>query len=104
MTPSRSDIPIGYENAISREALAAKWGVSDRAARRIIERMRDEETEEPYIIASTAHQSGYWRTNKLAELDRYEREVIARAGTQFKRLQAVSAVRQRVSGQMRMEL
>ena len=27
------DIPIGAENAITREALARKWGTNDRTAR-----------------------------------------------------------------------
>ena len=103
-SPSRNDIPIGKEHAISRADLARKWSVSDRTARRIVERMRDEAPEEPYIIASTSHQTGYWRTNESTELDRYEREVIARAGTQFKRLQVVGAVRQMINGQVRMEL
>jgi hypothetical protein len=103
-TPSRYDIPIGRKNAISREALAAKWGVSDRTARRIVGRMRDEKPTEPYIIVSTSHQTGYWRSNAAADLDHFEREWISRATKQFKPLIEVNTVRQMLSGQVRMEL
>ena len=57
-------IPIGRDNAISREALAARWRMPDRMARRTIARLRAEPIDARYAILSTSRAPhGYWRSD-----------------------------------------
>jgi hypothetical protein len=53
-------IPIG--DAIPRDALAMRWGVADRTARKIIAELREDPGDDPYIIAADPYGYGYRRT------------------------------------------
>lgn len=69
ITPLREHIPIGKENAITSEDLAARWGVTERDARRIIAKMRITQTDDPYAILSEDGYPGFWRSDVHAELE-----------------------------------
>lgn len=76
----RSIIPVGRENAITRRDLAALLGLSDRAARDTVARLRKMETNDPYVICSSStNPPGYWRTDDQIEIDRYRAECRNRA-------------------------
>ena len=74
-----TDIPIGREHSISRDALARKWQVTDRVARRYVLALRLLPSEDGYIIMSSSHDKGYWRTNESSEIRQYINETEARA-------------------------
>ena len=59
-------IPNGRNNAISRAALAARLGMTDRAMRRAIEDARADGA----IIINTGDGNGYFTTNDIAEIRR----------------------------------
>lgn len=64
-------IPYGKDKAISREALAAKLGVTDRKARAYIEQAR----RAGYFIINDQDGSGYYRSADIADLERqYKRD------------------------------
>jgi len=94
---SITDIPIGREHSVSRAALAQKWGVSDRVARRRIAHHRMNVTDEHYAILSTSHGDGYWRSNDPQEIADFERETIARAKSTFASLRMAQRVRQNIN-------
>lgn len=76
----RGIIPIGRENAITRRDLAAQMGLSDRAARDTVAKLRKMETDDPYVICSSSTSPpGYWRTDDQREIDRYKAECRNRA-------------------------
>lgn len=78
--PLREHIPIGRQNAISRSELAWLWKMSDRDARDTISKMRTTPSDDEYaILSSSCNPPGYWRSNDPKELERYSREVQARA-------------------------
>ena len=52
---NRQDIPVGRENAISREELAAKWHVKDRLARHMVARLRAEAGNDGYVWSEIPH-------------------------------------------------
>lgn len=79
----RSDIPIGRNNAISRKALAALWGCSDREARHEIARMRRDSSDGYAILSSSRSPRGYWRSNNSAEISEFIRETESRARNTF---------------------
>ena len=57
-------IPFGRRNAISREALAAKLGMSDRHMRKAIEEARNE----GLIILCECNGRGYYQSDDLNEI------------------------------------
>lgn len=78
--PLREHIPVGRENAITRSELASLWKKSDREARDAIAKMRTTPSDDEYaILSSSSNPAGYWRSNDPEELERYSREVQARA-------------------------
>lgn len=61
-------IPYGRKNAITREDLAAKLGVSDRAAREAVSAHRCTWVAIEPFICSDSKESGYWLSNNLEEI------------------------------------
>lgn len=92
-----ADIPIGRERAITREALARKWGLNDRTTREVIARLRAEKTDAPYAILSTTHSpKGYWRSDKAEEIEGFIRETEARAKNTFAALRGAKRLLRRI--------
>lgn len=93
MKHSLIDIPVGRENAISRSALAAKWGCSDRVARRRIAELRCMEDEQ-YVIVSHSRGGvrGYYRTDNPDEIEHFIREMEKRAKNTFRPLRRARLV------------
>lgn len=60
-------IPYGRENAVSRQELVMRTGMSDRAVRKAIQLLR----EDGEIILSSSHGKGYWRSDSASEIGRY---------------------------------
>lgn len=84
MRANRSDIPVGRDHSISREALARRWKVSEREARRMVADLRAKPGGDGYAILSTSRKpSGYWRSNDPAEIGEFIRETEARARNTF---------------------
>ena len=67
-------IPYGKDNAITREQLVQSTGLSDRAVRREIERLR----ESGEVILSSSQHKGYWQSDDEMEIDAYRNELKAR--------------------------
>lgn len=63
-------IPYGKNNAISRQELVMRTGMTDRAIRRAIQLLR----EDGEIILSSSHGKGYWRSDEVSEIAQYIRE------------------------------
>lgn len=89
-----NDIPIGKENAISKEALANIWGVGERKARQIIAELRAQDNGDNYIIcsSSSSKEPGYFRTDNPEEIRAYKNETINRARHTFRPLNKVNRV------------
>ena len=81
--PDANDIPVGRDFAISRAALARKWGVSDRKARHMIAQLRADDNGDDLVIVSHSSGSGYFRTNNPAEIEHFVREMTKRARNTF---------------------
>lgn len=91
-------IPIGGAgDAISRAALARKWGMTDRTARTRISELRAHEGEDvKHVICSSSHGGGgYYRTANPEEIKRFIRETTARAQHTFMPLAVARRVLER---------
>ena len=90
------DIPIGSENAITREELAALWNVSDRMARRIIADMRTIEDGTDYVIVSVSRDSGYYRTQNLCEINHFLHEMRKRIRSTYQAIRVAHRIKHRL--------
>ena len=87
-----NDIPVGKENAVTKYRLAANWHVSERQARKIIQELRAADFGDEYVIVSSSHGRGYYRTDSLEEIERFKREVTNRARNTFLPLKKVNRI------------
>lgn len=76
------NIPEGKKNAISRAALAAGAGYSDRTIRRIIAQLQ----EKGYMICNLSGGAGYFIAVDPDDVSDYYRQEKARAVSIFKRI------------------
>lgn len=81
-------IPKGKKNAISRGALAASAGYSDRRVREIIVQLQ----QKGYMICNMSGGEGYFIAADLDEIDAYYRQEKARAVSIFKRIKPMRQV------------
>lgn len=68
-------IPFGRENAVTRQALCTRTGLSDRKVREQIEQAR----RDGCIIINNQDGKGYYRTDNLDEIERQYRQNKRRA-------------------------
>lgn len=85
-------IPIGKENAISKYELSKLWGVDQRYVRTIIQRLRQHDNGDDYVIISTAHAAGYYRSNNRNEIAMFKRETTKRGKNTFRPLRKVNRI------------
>lgn len=74
-------IPFGKANAIRREILAARCGLSDREMRRTVEELRH-----TFVILNDQDGRGYYRSYDLDDIERSYRQERARALNILRRL------------------
>lgn len=67
-------IPFGKGQAVTREFLAAKTGLPDRAVRKAIEEIR-----RTHIVLNDQNGEGYYRSYDLGDIERNYRQERARA-------------------------
>ena len=79
-----SFVPTGRENAVSRYDIAKAVGISERDVRFKIKEANKELERIGEAIVSSSSGRGYWRTNDIAEMEKYLQESSRRRSTQAK--------------------
>lgn len=85
-------IPIGKENAISKHELCRLWQKDERQVRRIVEQLRKHDNGDDYVIVSTAHRAGYYRTDNRSQIKAFKNEVTRRGKHTFRPLRKVNRI------------
>lgn len=86
-------IPIGKENAISKERLQTLWGfTNERAVRKTIAELRKLDNGDNFIIVSTSGCKGFYRTDDPEDILRYKKETLNRAKHTFAPLGKVNRI------------
>ena len=70
-------IPFGKENAVTRIELKDLLNTNDRAIRNGIEFLREKSND--YVIISSSHYKGYYKTTDPKEIENYIEEQTRRA-------------------------
>ena len=84
-----SFVPTGRENAVSRYDIAKAVGISERDVRFKIKEANKELERIGEAIVSSSSGRGYWRTNDIAEMEKYLQESSRRRATQAKNDQRI---------------
>lgn len=87
-----NDIPAGKRNAITKDALMAKWEQPERTVRKIIRELRLQDFDDDYIIISRSKGKGYYKSNDLKEIEEYKKEVLNRGRHTFAPLAKVNRI------------
>ena len=86
-------IPVGSENAISKEELIKLWGVkSERSVRLTIAELRQTDNGDNYVIVSFSNGKGYYKTDDPGEIANFKREIISRAKNTFAPLKKANRI------------
>ena len=86
-------IPVGKENAISKERLQELWGfTNERAVRKTIAELRKLDNGDNFIIVSTSGCKGFYRTDDPEDILRYKKETLNRAKHTFAPLGKVNRI------------
>ena len=93
----REHIPVGREHAITRDELSRLTGLGDRKLRKEIARLRSEDDGTNMVIVSTSDGSGYFRTDKLDEIDHF----IAENTKRFRALLQTTIVTRAIADRLR---
>lgn len=87
-----SDIPIGKENAITYPELCEKWGMNERAVRARLHDLSYLDNNDKYILIRSSFGKGFYRTDDVAEIEKYKRECSNRARRTFAPLRKIRRV------------
>ena len=100
--PSRTDIPVGRNNAVTRMALSGRWNMPDRKVRRQIARFREDDSD-GMIVVSSSRGRGYYRTSDPDENRAFINDTAARIRSLSRLLICARRALKRANGQMEME-
>lgn len=85
-------IPVGKENAIPYPELCELWGCSERTVRHILHDLSYFDNGDNYILIRSSQGKGFYKTDNLAEIDRYRQECTNRARKTFAPLKKIRRV------------
>lgn len=97
-------VPIGKENRVSYSELCDLWGVNRRMVRNILHRLSGMDTNDPYVLIRSSSLRGFYRTDDLAEIERYRQEVMNRARHTFCPLRKINKLLGENPDQLSIEL
>lgn len=85
-----SEIPVGKENALTRQQLCAMWDVSDRQARKILQDLSRFDNGDDYILIRSGMSKGFYKTTEAAEIAAYRKECINKGKSHFAPLRKIN--------------
>jgi hypothetical protein len=94
-------IPIGEKNAVTYEALMAKWGKKRRTVRMILQELSTHyEAYDGYVLIRSGMHHGFFRTDNKKEIERYKREILHKGESILAILRKCDNVLNKSEGQM----
>ena len=87
-----NSLPIGRENAIEYIDLMSLWGMNDRKVRAILHDLSYMDNGDGYILIRSSRNKGFYKTDNLADIERYKRECTNRARRTFAPLRKIRRV------------
>lgn len=85
-----SEIPVGKENALTRQQLCAMWDMSDRQARKVLQELSHYDNGDDYILIRSGMSKGFYKTTDQAEIAAYRKECINKGRAHFAPLRKIN--------------
>lgn len=85
-------IPEGKENAITYQQLCIKWDCNERKVRQILHELSYNDNGDNLILIRSSHGKGFYKTDNIAEINRYRQEITNRARHTFAPLRKIRRV------------
>lgn len=87
-----SEIPVGKENALTRQELCSMWGVNERTARAILNELSRYDNGDDYILIRSGMSKGFYKTTDPAEIAAYRKECLHKGRSIFAPLRKINRV------------
>ena len=88
-------IPIGRDNAASYGELMAKWDVSQRAVRKMLNALSLYDDGGDYVLIRSSHSRGFYRTSDRSEIEAFRQECLNRGRSCLAPLHKINKVLKR---------
>lgn len=86
------DIPVGAENAVTRDELCARWGVNERTVRQILHDLSATDNGDNYVLIRSGHGRGFYKTDNEAALLAYKRECMSKGRSLFAPVKKINRI------------
>lgn len=87
-----SEIPVGKENALTRQQLCLLWDMSDRSARKVLQELSSYDNGDDYILIRSGNSRGFYKTADQAEIAAYRKECLHKGRSLFAPLRKINRV------------
>lgn len=87
-----SAIPTEKEKAITYPELCEKWECSERTVRRILHDLSYEDNGDNYVLIRSSQGKGFYKTDNVAEIEKYRKECSNRARRTFAPLKKIDRI------------
>lgn len=87
-----SEIPVGKENAVTRQELCAMWSLTDRGARLVLHELSRYDNGDDYILIRSGMNRGFYKTTDPDEIAAYRKECINKGRSHFAPLRKINRV------------
>lgn len=85
-----SEIPVGKDNALTRQELCALWDMSDRRARAVLAELSRFDNGDDYILIRSGMSKGFYKTTDPAEIAAYRKECLNKGRSHFAPLRKIN--------------
>lgn len=85
-----SEIPVGKENALTRQQFCAMWDMSDRAVRKVMQELSLFDNGDDYILIRSGNSKGFYKTADPAEIAAYRKECLNKGRAHFAPLRKIN--------------
>ncbi len=85
-----SEIPVGKENALTRQELCALWDMGDRSVRKVMQELSRFDNGDDYILIRSGNSKGFYKTDDPAEIAAFRKECINKGRSHFAPLRKIN--------------
>lgn len=99
-----NSVPIGRDNRKTYDQLSEEWGIGRRYVRLVLHLLSEQDNGDGTVLIRSAKSKGFYRTSDRDEIERYGREVTARATSHFAPMKKVRRILGEDDRQMKINL
>ena len=87
------DIPVGKENAVTYEDIAASWGIKEkRKIRSILHELQCHDNGDDFVLIRSSKTKGFYKTNDENEITAYKAECLSKGKSIFAPVRKINRI------------